>query len=517
MTSLNLAEIEDKWNACENLFDLAACCYDVISGAVPQEAVFLASYIDAGEGPGTANPNFSLLDRVQGEVFSLLSGVYYLERELKSEVWGQIKNTVERLKPFGASELENQACVFLEVLLVIDRIVYGRLKDVTTYRSDTPLNDEKKADCLVYLKRPYALLDEMQEAYRYRTPVKAEDLSGRLKAILFVRKSDWFEKSDYPLVRPLRIHEGRSALRKRLEKEKKLRIVLIPGVVPADWKTDRKGCPGRMFRISYEERSAEDDMRYCQWLRWAVRSRAHFVLFPEGSVSRRALDNIREWLRDHRREPWIRDSSLIAVFAGSTWEEDDNNVMHILDSTGEELGVYYKYSPFVKWAEGEGAGYEACEYLTAPGRKCTLLDVEMVGRILPSICRDVIDGNYTEQLVKIFEPFLVMTAACSSSTNSFHRHFARYAENSYATSVLCNACAAARESLNLCVTPRKRKTEMVHGISRIKQCGKAENTCRNSCCILLDLNYDYRNALNRKNGGPLRRFTRRTAVRSDVL
>ncbi len=61
----------------------------------------------------------------------------------------------------------------------------------------------------------------------------------------------------------------------------------------------------------------------------------------------------------------------VGTFAGSTWTEDDNNKMSILDAEGNLLGEYYKYSPFVK-KERERILMNAMRHLAIRGKKSVI-------------------------------------------------------------------------------------------------------------------------------------------------
>jgi len=61
---------------------------------------------------------------------------------------------------------------------------------------------------------------------------------------------------------------------------------------------------------------------------------------------------------------------------------------------------------------------------------------------LPAICRDVIDGVYTEKLIKTLLPVFIMIAAWSSSVASFEVRQREYACKYFTSTVLCNACGA---------------------------------------------------------------------------
>lgn len=56
---------------------------------------------------------------------------------------------------------------------------------------------------------------------------------------------------------------------------------------------------------------------------------------------------------------------------------------------------------------------ENCEILSDPGEECILIDIDGIGRVLPAICRDVIDGDFTLRLANLFMPSFLMVPAWS--------------------------------------------------------------------------------------------------------
>lgn len=103
--------------------------------------------------------------------------------------------------------------------------------------------------------------------------------------------------------------------------------------------------------------------------------------------------------------------------------------------------------------------------------------------------------------MKDFRPFMLMTSAYSSSVVSFERHYKSYATCYYVTSVLCNACDAAKgEALDLCTVPVKQDSGMVDFTEKIRKCNKWKSDCPSSCCIMLELDYKKRQDTKKRKG-----------------
>ena len=115
--------------------------------------------------------------------------------------------------------------------------------------------------------------------------------------------------------------------------------------------------------------------------------------------------------------------------------------MRILDVWADEIGKYYKNSPYTKKKRGK-YGYEMYEALSDPGKYCDLIAVEGIGTFLPAICRDVIDGKYTEEIVRLLHPFCVVISAWSPSIMSFKIRLLELPEIFFTNSIFVIACSA---------------------------------------------------------------------------
>lgn len=502
--------LKEKWKKCQNDFDMAAFCYDYVIGNIGglSESVFISWYMDAGKNASSSNPNLTNLRRLENDIKNILYK-NVVPDERVTLVWDCLQKAAECLLPFRG-ENTNLASVFMAVLMGIDLYTSDRVARRFRFNSNGPLNHPEYAECLVYLKNNVSLLNSIKEKYHFRQAVDAGGIDDMLSMLALIKKADLFSQCEYPRVAPLYIHAGRTKLRNQLCREKKLRIAIIPDNKPRSFTFDEDSSPGSSFCVRYMLGQQEEIQRHCDWLELAVKKGANLVIFPEFYISPEILAGMKAWLTENSEESWMKQSALIAVYAGTTWDESDNNIMHVLDWQGIELGTYYKYSPFRILPPNTEVSdtYEMCENLTTPGRKSLLIDVELVGRISPAICRDVIDGEFTERLVKNFKPFMLMTSAYSSSVVSFERHYSSYASRYYVTSILCNACDAAKGSaLDLCSVPIKEESEMRCFTKKIDKCKNWDSECQESCCILLELRYKM-GSDSKKHKGPEVKYTR---------
>lgn len=175
----------------------------------------------------------------------------------------------------------------------------------------------------------------------------------------------------------------------------------------------------------------------------AIAEGCQVLVFPELVISPRLSEKIGRLLRDAERR-----GRLSLVVAGSGWQEFDgegDNICHLYDGFGRHLGTYHKCSAFLP-SNKEGEDYEA---LANPALTCTMVDVRGLGRVLPSICKDLgSNERYTSRLATTFESDLVCVPALSTSLEKvFDDQMHTLANRAYSHCVVCNVCGARHEYL----------------------------------------------------------------------
>ena len=255
--------------------------------------------------------------------------------------------------------------------------------------------------------------------------------------------------------------------------------------------------------IDYDKEEEDDVQRVIALLQSAINGNTNIIVFPEFIMSPKMFKGIKNHLK---KLDSAQKSNLFLVLAGTCYhwdKEKGNNILHILNANGVEIGSYYKHSPFLMQAEEKIHGallqpkeeadlqaqpeqetnshrqrryLENCEILSDPGKECTIIDVDVVGRILPAICRDVIDGQ-TESLSNLFVPSFLVVPAWSQSITSFDTRFLTLANTIHTVSLLCNCCNAVKgidkKVTGKIVVPQKQGTRMdalPQDITRVKDC-----------------------------------------------
>jgi len=274
------------------------------------------------------------------------------------------------------------------------------------------------------------------------------------------------------------------------------------------------------FGVRYLESNEDEDIRRIKTLlKIAINNGANIVLFPEYIMSERMLQAVKNEIVSASSND---NNQLCLVLAGTSyeWVSDDSgdNILHILNGKAScqetvEIGRYYKFSPFIVRSEDIIHGVNAkkhadvktkvdskkyiemCEVLQSPGNEITLIDIDVIGRILPAVCRDVIDGKITNQLAKLFYPSLIAVIAWSKSISSFDVGLSGFAETIHACSLLCNCCNAVDGencmTIGKFIYPSKQETKMKSKNVEIQRSTGCKANCQNidGCVRFIDVDY----------------------------
>ncbi len=470
----------------ETVFDMAAICYKILEDEISNPIKFISEYMDESIVPVAGNPNHQKLRKFSDKVCAVLERYSELEfPKQRSYIIAMLRRLV--LEPFQR-DTGNQLSVIYTLLSAIDSMVpfWNGLR----IAERTPLNRGKSRDThFVYLASEKNLHEELiLEIGRERKG--SADFGEGFSHLLFLKKEMLPKKAQAPEVCFL-------PCRKR-DRHFCLKIAMITGVRGSHFKTPWDVGTSRVIEYieGAQEKTAEG---LWQKMETAILQGAEFIILPEFSVSEEILGYIKKKLAERQKKE-NTPSDLIAVFPGSTWitsnENEHDNVQIILDAWGKEIGRYYKNSPFRK-KSNRRKGYEASEGMSNPGLHTSVLEVEGVGYVLPATCRDVIDGGYTDYLVRKFCPTLLMIPAWSSSGSSFERPLKAYAADYFSNSVLCNGCGALSGNASIvggAAVLGKKGTVAAGQFEAVKKPDLWKETCRKECdryCgYLLEINFD---------------------------
>lgn len=436
-------------------------------------------------------------------------------------------NLIEALKCFQCPEqLAISVCIpicMFYILEALDSYVEKNLELVLDdYRSYGPLNKgDSQTKCLVYLQERESFLSE---AYAdggttgFRKPLRETRIGAIFHTVLLIVR-----KRPLPIPKIIPILLNRDC-KQTIKQQKMIRIATIPYIgfdtflfheANAQEPCIPSKIPEGPFYVDYIEDLENDNVqRITTLLKLAVQGGANIIVFPEFIMSENMMDSIRGYLR---KLEFSYKKQLLLVFAGTCYHWDGknkgNNVLHMFNANGTEIGRYYKYSPFLIQSEEKVHGtplmpkqqedclpkrryIKTCEILSDPGKECTLLDIEIIGRILPAICRDVIDDEFTTSLAKLFMPSILMVPAWSRSVASFDARLSLLADTIHTASLLCNCCNAVegteKKAIGRLFIPQKQSTNMNSrpplDVSRDQGCA-ASCKERGGCVVQIDINF----------------------------
>ena len=471
----------------DNIYDLAGNCFGLLCEKIPNPAKFISNYI-SGEEKKKSNPNLELLNcffRMIAEIVRNYQPSRYVQ------FMDKIQTMIGKLEiKEYLDEKENEMTVIYFLLAGID--AGARFWEVTKLFSRLgPLDRVNKTGYRVYFSCSDTLLADYEENVG-RNRQEASDFSSQFDTFHFINTKTWKLGKNVPRI----IYVPR--IKNNLGK-KTLRAAVIPG--PAEENMEFSKMQGSSYRVTYSGLEQSTAVKKIgNSLREAIRKRCDIIVLPEYVVSPDVYKEICSQLEVAGENKSGCMPTLI--FCGTTWTEDDNNVMKILDSYGEEIGTYYKYSPFIKKREGKYS-YIQCEGLSDPGKYCDLIAVEGWGILQPAICRDVIDGEYTEEIARMLMPFLVIISACSRSVASFTVRQRELANKYFASSILANACCAVRKDNerkkigNAGIVHKNRTLAGIHIEDMCRDKGCID--CKEKACVyIVDFDFTYNSDVNTK-------------------
>ncbi len=429
--------LKESLSRFDTWYDVAAFCYDNLIDLVGDQELFIGRYILFNECAENKNPNLDKLRVFESKSNMIIHKYSFdVERGIQ-KILGLMYYTRNELDYYGDTEL-NQATLLYFLLAAIDRYAAS----VRNMRhAPAPLNYGYKEKSYIYFASPKSLIYEAAIALEFRDVITDKSIKHCLTNLCVLEVSECKGLKEPKLVTlsfninselPSVLYEDEY----QKNKDSVLKVALIPFL--GKDKTDFHVTSGVNFKVKYSgEYISFAVKRAIGLLEKAIDSKANIIVFPEYMCAPEVQSEIGNFLASlYVREP-ERLKETILVMAGSGWTEDDNNIMQIFDRCGVRIGTYYKYSKFNKEGYIEG--------LSEPGKECTIIDVMGLGRILPSICRDVSNEDYTKRLVDSFNPFLLITSAWSSSVNGgFKNQYDALAKRYQVTSLLCNCCEAIR-------------------------------------------------------------------------
>lgn len=459
--------------------DIAAICFVVLKRATQyvSEEVFVGEFFEDSPEASCGNPNYSKLQQLAESARQIAAqemrhetpGSVALERFL-----GMVSNV--GLERFG-DDCCNAATPYWAIIRGID-LAYGDNPKFDFIKRRGPLNRACRDKVGVYLAAPAsAMSTALSQSGLRRIPDLSfnnqlwyihlcEKRPGRcLPTVTMTIQADETHSDRWQALPPSRqedLAKSRTAglVKKRPAEQtedwpRSVRIGMAMfspvQIVGVSHGKDGNKAPvtfmakqGRALSATYCD-GYTDEFRevVVSALDTCAQHKCHIVVFPEVVISAGVRQVIIDCLSSQNRgyRPQL-------VVAGSSWEPGKNlgdNISFLFDGYGYEIGRYYKFSPYGSFEDADHIAF--VEGLDSPGKECTVVDIKGLGRVLPSICKDLVsDVGYTLGLAKDFAPNVVCTPALSPSMDTgFSAPTDMLSERQLSITVVCNQCGHMKE------------------------------------------------------------------------
>lgn len=221
----------------------------------------------------------------------------------------------------------------------------------------------------------------------------------------------------------------------------KLKIAVVP-FANQMWFDFPLTSSGKEFDIVYTPESEEKIKEgYVKSLSFADDQEADIVVFSEMALGSSALHSI----KDHLKKNGHLYKHIKLIFAGSKWQEQENTA-YVLTKFGSELLAQKKREPFEYYDKGKKKMLR--EHLKDHENQLFFLDIDGLGRISYSICRDFLDPQ--EALIRggFMESNFFFASCYTGSIDSFFTSAQSLIRNYAAIVLVCNACAPIRTKRN---------------------------------------------------------------------
>lgn len=166
----------------------------------------------------------------------------------------------------------------------------------------------------------------------------------------------------------------------------------------------------------------------------------NIAVFPELILIEESYNVIRDYLKKTPQD------ELKLIFCGSQWKKN-SNVLFVITGNGNELMKYYKKTPFDYTVNNK----VYTESLIPHEDIVEMIDIDSLGRIIPTICKDYLNQSYIGQLKHALHCNFAVVSAYSPSVTAFTTTSSEFSQNSHGISVICNCCEPVikdRENFN---------------------------------------------------------------------
>ena len=188
------------------------------------------------------------------------------------------------------------------------------------------------------------------------------------------------------------------------------------------------------FNIEYENPSFDSDNELIWKKIWtAAENESDIVVFPELLGNAEMVKFVSNKIK--ALSPADADKIPSLIVLPSYWEKN-RNVVTVMDKFGNVICKQNKQNPFRKVFGGVGYLEQINSNLVV-----NILHFEGVGRIAIMVCRDFLETEYMQQLMRCFKLTLIIVPSFSTGSYDFRRSFDLCAHED-CNVVWINSCAA---------------------------------------------------------------------------
>lgn len=476
-------------NDCQNCIDNASTLYDFMSMAMEQINSINPDYVVLNDGINSNEKLIGFIEDINTGLFDSKIGDFYIFPEAK-RVLKELINDIDFLD-------DKEPMSSILVLYAILRGIDSRFNYNSNHSELGPLDSDSNHRFRLYRRITPTLIDPFI-IFSGKERTNGSAVCRSFNNYFFLDRRSWGEEKAIPFGIAV---ESPLDIGCKFFEPKPIRIGV--SLFCSDRNFNFVSDDSKDLTVDYISKEQE---RFCAMvdkiLDKAIYNGCDYLILPEYHTSQDVLDRIKKHIKiaygNGHKTP-------ILTFAGSQWTEDDSNQMIILGKDGSKLGLYNKFSPFrgeVKTSElmnRSGKHWttdeiKVTEKLNNRDKNLVFFGINNLGMILPSICRDAYDDDYTQVLVQYLHPLFVFISAWSPSLKSFNSPLVNMCCRYFVSSVLDNACSARandRGEVGYCNTVFKPDTVPEEMRADIKRPYSGCNHCDSGCLHIAEYNFGH--------------------------
>lgn len=472
---------------CQRCIDDAMIIYDFMSMAMEQIYSINPDFVDLANGINSNEKLKNFIEDVKTELFNSVKGRFFIFPEAKKG----LMELIDDIDFLTDKDSKCSALVLYAILLSID----SEFKYDNNHDELGPLDSDLNHRFKLYRFIPNTLIDPFIVASG-KERVGGSSVCRNFENFSFLDLDAWGKDKAVPIG-----YAVDSPMSDDFKRPNHRPIRVGVSLFCSQKNFDFVSDVSKDLTIDYSSKNQERFIKMVdKLLDKAISNKCDFLILPEYHTSPEVLDHIEKCLKKASEKG--RNIPTL-TFAGSQWTADNSNQMTVFVKDGKIKKLYNKYSPYIgevkttqlknrsgkKWDTDK---LKVTEKLNNRDENLYFFGIDNVGTILPSICRDAYDDDYTQVLAQNLHPLFVFISSWSTSLNSFRSPLRNLCSRYFVSSVLDNACSAIaqkRKVVGYCNTVHKPKTVPAEKTEEFKRpCTACEN-CDSGCLYIAE--YDF--------------------------